>query len=703
MEFTEEKKETSFGGEKTIQLVKQLIRYDIPFIMLGISSIGKSYSIIDMASRWRMPNSILYIGSEKPSNIEGLPRLVGQRSETGDILEFFKPNWFPNTFLISEYVTNGKKVFERFVNTAYKGNKKEALDGTSFDAMNEVFEGIFQWKWPSNTSEKGDMILAKVGTKKDVLNTTFKVSRDLLDEKAIFENTSADPNFIQEDEVRDMSLYLSTILGYGNYWLILDELDKVDEAEQDKYAPLLHIVRERIIKSFSMRTLNEGEGAGVPMKVKSGSYKNIKESIDDSIKNGFPLLDTRIIGIANATFNIEPALFRRFLHIIIEGEMMVSAPPIQLMKLRNCLKSVNETDYTGTGINPFSELDFKLLEEVNLQWQFSFFPRLINEDDSRNNFIIDNLNKTISLAGINDLTKGFGIDFSATSNMLFRKASDSALFKIIRNNFGIDNDMDSSPSTDFQTLIYGCLVSEARQGGGAVENIIQGKVDSSTPKDENEEIIEEALGLSPDDPMEAAKYIIANNLMQFSEMEKSNASILKYVRETIDLVEAGKNTSIQDELFTGLLANVYSGVMFSEQTIDFKLVTSTYINQFNSIAQENGFIWLPSSSSFTKQALKVLELQQDTLELTREGSAEGIAKFNKEMSDNAFLIYKQQHKLIDDKVNLQKADLVQVVKYMLDGQLSDSFYSVFDTSLKEQIKGLEIFNKAQKRRLKYVN
>ena len=76
---------------------------------------------------------------------------------------------------------------------------------------------------------------------------------------------------MQKDEVRDLSLYLSTILGYGNFWLVLDELDKVDENEQDKYAPLLHIVRERIIKNFSMRTLNEGEGAGVPMKVDSGT------------------------------------------------------------------------------------------------------------------------------------------------------------------------------------------------------------------------------------------------------------------------------------------------------------------------------------------------------------------------------------------------------------------------------------------------
>ncbi len=66
--------EAIFSGDRTIKLVKQLIRYDIPFLLLGKSSIGKSYSVIEMTERWRMPKSLLYIGSEKPSNIEGIPR-----------------------------------------------------------------------------------------------------------------------------------------------------------------------------------------------------------------------------------------------------------------------------------------------------------------------------------------------------------------------------------------------------------------------------------------------------------------------------------------------------------------------------------------------------------------------------------------------------------------------------------------------------
>ena len=113
--------------------------------------------------------------------------------------------------------------------------------------------------------------------------------------KIFGDNTEAqviDPNKFVKDEIRDLCLYLTTILGYGNYWLILDELDKVDEREKDKYAPLLHITRERHIKDYSFRTLNNGKGAGVPEKVISGSkYTVVKGLIDEAIKEELPLLE----------------------------------------------------------------------------------------------------------------------------------------------------------------------------------------------------------------------------------------------------------------------------------------------------------------------------------------------------------------------------------------------------------------------------
>ena len=49
-----------------------------------------------------------------------------------------------------------------------------------------------------------------------------------------------------------------------------------------------------------MRTLNDGKGAGVPKKVKVGSnYEAVKEQLDQAIELKMPLLDSRVIGIAN--------------------------------------------------------------------------------------------------------------------------------------------------------------------------------------------------------------------------------------------------------------------------------------------------------------------------------------------------------------------------------------------------------------------
>lgn len=637
------KDEKIFSGRDTIQLVKQLIRYDIPFLLLGISSIGKSYSIIDMASRWRMPNSILYIGSEKPSNIEGLPRLVGRRSETGDMLEFFKPNWFPNSLLIGEYIKNGKKIYEEFAKT-YTGDKEGLLNGSSFNAMNEVFEGIFQWKWSSNTTESEEMILSKIGTADGVLNKPFVVSRELLDERNLFEKTTENPNYVQKDEVRDLSLYLSTILGYGNFWLILDELDKVDENDKDKYAPLLHIVRERIIKNYSMRTLNNGDGAGVPFSVEKGSYSNIKKQIDQSIEKGFAVLDTRIIGIANATANIEEALFRRFLHIIVEEVMMVSDPPKQLADMRNCLSRVAESVMGGE--NQFlANLEFKLLSEVNLQWQFNFFPKLINRNDGKNNYIIDSLLRKINLASLTNLKEKLRDDFSPTSILLKNSTADTALFKIIRNNYGLDDEINSLRSSNFQSQIYGCLVAEVLNQS-IISDISTGSAAAQIGTDEliqeaNAEVIQEALQMFSNDPIKSAKYIIAKNRKEYTELQKNNASIMQYATDTMELVEASKGTVLQDNLFTGLLSNAYYGVVYSSETIDFKNTISTYINEFSRIAQKEGFSWSNADKGIKGDALNLLQLQEDTLIMVQKGSGALLNEYNKELASNFFLSAKK--------------------------------------------------------------
>ena len=244
------------------------------------------------------------------------------------------------------------------------------------------------------------------------------------------------------------------MLGYGNFWLILDELDKVDESEQDK-TTALHIVRERIIKEYSMRTLNNGKGSGVPKKVKRGAdYSDVKADLDKAIELKLPLLDTRIIGIANATADIEDALFRRFCHLIVEEVMMVSTPPADIGGMRACLTEVTKDKCASL----VSDLDFKLLNEVNLQWQFSFFPTMLNKQDGQNNEIVNNFieifNENVGQAEQPAIMAAQ----KAMQEQLYLDTNQSALFKIIRNNFGVDNEMGGSESVELQSGIYRCLM-----------------------------------------------------------------------------------------------------------------------------------------------------------------------------------------------------------------------------------------------------
>ncbi len=52
-------KDKAFAGDKLLKLILQLIRYDIPPLIVGKSSIGKSYTLIELTKKWRMPSSML--------------------------------------------------------------------------------------------------------------------------------------------------------------------------------------------------------------------------------------------------------------------------------------------------------------------------------------------------------------------------------------------------------------------------------------------------------------------------------------------------------------------------------------------------------------------------------------------------------------------------------------------------------------------
>ena len=504
-----------FSGEKTIKMVKNLLRYDIPFLLLGKSSIGKSYSITELANEFRVPHSFLFIGSEKPSNIEGLPRLVGQKAESGDILEFFKPNWFPNAQLIQKYVSNGKKLFDSKIIGAYTGKKEALKSGKDFYALNNLLEVLSKLKWESSvtTSQNFELINTALSTStslgKKLTSKPVKFERDIESEKQL-----TDPNTLIKDEIRDLNLYLSTILGYGNFWLILDELDKVDEREKDKYAPLLHIVRERHIKDYSFQTLNDGKGAMVPSKVNSGSdYRVIKTMIDESIKDGLPLLDGRVIGIANATSEIEDALFRRFLHIVVEDVMMINKPEPRLADMRRCFDAVNtksDEKFGGTGL--LGGLEMKYIPEINLQWQYGFFPKLLNTADGQGNFFYLNLMENFA-----KLSKEASKNPSKYQNQILNATKTTALYKIVRNNFAVVNssgqEMSPSDSKALREAIMDCInlqvgVNTSVEQDIAPEIATAGVVEESTTDLLREDImktINDYLTMQAGDNYEVAK------------------------------------------------------------------------------------------------------------------------------------------------------------------------------------------------------
>jgi hypothetical protein len=574
----------AFSGDNTIKLVKTLIRYDIPFLLLGKSSIGKSYSIIEMANRYRIPHNILYIGSEKPSNIEGLPRLTGERTERGDVLEFFKPNWFPNEQLITEYVRRGKEVFDRYV-TDYliEGSTKKVLAGADFPTIHKILESLFYFEWDSETTSEQNITLYDVSSKEKVmvsevsdlpkLNTkAFPVKRTI--QKVDFSESEQD--VYHQDDVRDLSLYLTTLCGYGNFWLVLDELDKVDKREQDKYAPLLHIVRERTIKNFSFRTLNEGKGAGVPQKVSSSkNYSKVKEALDQSIMANLPLLDGRIIGIANATKDIEDALFRRFCHLVVEDVMMVTSPPKEMSKMRACLKSVNEALAQNEGLA--KDLKLKFIGDVNLQWQFGFFPKMVNSQDKNNNFIYTNL-----LNELKPVMNKLG-DVNAYKKTISSNAQGSALAKIISNNFAYSNDERSPKTQSLREEILVCLLGEMFDTNASYEAedslvVTEGEA-VETIEDVNKKItlaeiqelkdkglsakeIARELADKVQDEIDKIKTLDPSAFLSpqiaFNELFNLSARYLKY---TMFEDETGGHSEISQHLLPMIVSVVYSGIL----------------------------------------------------------------------------------------------------------------------------------------------
>jgi hypothetical protein len=398
-------------GKTTIDSALQLIRYDIPCLILGKSSIGKSYTLIKITERWHIPNQLLYVGSEKAENIEGIPKLTdrGQTKEGKDkeIMEYLQPFWFPNPDTITKSVMNGRAVFERFVKSAWDVDTLKKFT-PNYMNLHSLLNGLENLEFTITDLNQSSKMYEMDATLKDenflVSSPTGMVKKPrVLNPKKLFTlkkdatPVEANDGAYYRNDLADFCAYVRTVLGYGNYWLILDEIDKVLDHDQDKFAPLLHIVRERTLKNFTMIDINEGKGLGIPLgdSFKEGGYANMIADVNRLLDSGESVLDTRVMAIANKTKNIETALFRRFCQLIAD-DILIWREQDQTTdetRIAQCLTKIKDEMVEAGEEGGTLLIDDDLvqyIDEVNLQWEYNFLPKMLNKYDLQGNYFREN-------------------------------------------------------------------------------------------------------------------------------------------------------------------------------------------------------------------------------------------------------------------------------------------------------------------------
>jgi hypothetical protein len=395
-------------------LIQELIRLDVPILEVGSSSIGKSYSVRQFAEECGVNSEFLFVGTEKSEFIEGIPNLKGIDGDTAKFT-YLKPYWFPDQKEIRSRLIKGKSELESLLTT----------DGNINSLYQKIFTGVGDYKVVN------DLKIAVQGYKR----TEAEVKSAKKEGK------------VSKYIYVDVLLYLSTMQGFGNFWLILDEIDKVEKQDKDKYAPLLHIVRERELKGWKLSGMREYPEYDIKFV---NSIILRKERLDAALLDpNVDVTDTRIIAIANDLQVMEkeaPALYRRFVKIIIDASLyderkitLPSGDPnvpvgydwakqfeVERQNLHNCIvvkeipvegastsdsgleaqkkgKKATQTESIG---DKMAEIDpekcGKPLEEMNLQWTLGFFPDILfpGKDSSNqgegflSNDIITNYNKS---------------------------------------------------------------------------------------------------------------------------------------------------------------------------------------------------------------------------------------------------------------------------------------------------------------------
>jgi len=574
---------TFFEGKKLLKLILQLVRYDIPPLIVGKSSIGKSYTILELATRWRLPHSMLYIGSEKPENIEGLAKLIGGDNKA-DILKFLKPYWFPNEETISSQVTNGRKILEKY-SKVYSAQPKFTY---SYDVLHQILIGLMDTKYEENTTEyKGSLIDTgeseiSISVGKTILNDkpfTFKRSLETsLQAKTAHEDTLTSKQ-AGRDDMRDMCMYLCTILGYGNYWLVLDELDKVSIHEHEKYAPLLHIVRERTLKDWTLKQINDKKGLNIPLTVKNNSYKSIADSVNSQIDKELPLLDCRVIGIANATKGIEDALFRRFCQVIMDDTMQLYMPDASTVaKIIKCIDEARDDDYVqDLKADLMTKLVF--LDDVNLQWQYSFLPKLLNHTDEANNFIYQNFNEYYNKVRRDQNNNPTEID----RKILSPEILNTGFGKIMYDNFLADKEKNSDLQKIFNCMVRRELMPNELEEKDSV-SILEKVTDTKDPIQQLRLILEKSYQEDPSIFWDKTELDIIQKFKLIKDSGGLNIGKLKnWTSNTLDYIEASIINSkgeydqlpgIGDKMLP-IIYKLMITLTSKEQDIDMDLFNST--------------------------------------------------------------------------------------------------------------------------------
>lgn len=410
------------SGTKIIEMLMNLIRYDVPVLMLGQSSIGKSYTFIDLAERFRLQYELLYIGSEKAEHIEGLPRLTDLKPDQTK-LEYMRPFWFPNEKEVNTLVEEGYKLyFEKYIPSLPESDQPKAKTYALLDGLLRGQKNV-----------RGERV------KGGILFLEFKQGQ---------KEVQLEEQNYSEREIRALGTFLCTALGFGNYWLILDELDKIDpEVDKDKYAPLLHIVRERRLKDYRLTTINKGKGLDVvnifadQKRRVPNDYSPLLDLIEMELNKPEAdrnLLDTRIIGIANDTQEMDEALFRRFCQVVIDDILILDKQKIKPIwnKIRSCINeklggTEEMLEKGGYALDP------KKIEDVNLQWQFNFLPKIINDLDEGNEFVEDFISAFDQFLDNSDRSdmEELPVDASNHPPAIFVQ---TMLFKLIFDNYELD-------------------------------------------------------------------------------------------------------------------------------------------------------------------------------------------------------------------------------------------------------------------------